>query len=215
MAIAFDATTTGGATTGTSLTYSHTTGTDNNRILFVAVRGGGGEGDRVSGVTYAGQSLTKIGTATEPGDLIVVTLWYLVAPATGANNVVVSLSSSGFVASDCATYSGAAQSGVPDNSGTKTQLDNASVSFNLQPVVDQSWIAISVSDRVIPTAITGVTKRQNQLFDSGAAVSNSGAHTMSIGGGDAGTDWGVVYASFAPASEVSQTVTDIQGYFLI
>lgn len=72
-----------------SLTFSHTvTATRGRRLVVVGVNWVGAE--TVSTVTYAGTALTRLGGAantTTKSDI-----WYLKAPATGANNVVVTLS---------------------------------------------------------------------------------------------------------------------------
>lgn len=93
MAIAFDAVSTGmNATDPTSLTWSHTC-TGSNLVLIVGTSTesdtGGHTAQTVSGITYNGVALTKIRSdyITDNG----TELWYLVAPATGANNIVVTM----------------------------------------------------------------------------------------------------------------------------
>ena len=184
MAIAFDTSESGGEVNpDTSLTWSHTcNGSD--RLLVVTVRGGGGQGDRITGITYDGDAMTKVTNITVPGDNVVLSQYYLLNPSSGAKNVVVSLAS-GFMEGDSASYTGVKQSGQPDNSGTKTQEDNATISTNLTPVLDNCWIIVSnFGPPAEPTAVAGVTKRQNQLFDSNAPITPAAAHTVTIGGGD-------------------------------
>ena len=87
MAIVFDAVSSGTAESD-SLTFSHTVGVaGTNRIIIVGVAYG--PTLTVNSVKYATIDLTKIRTDTNTGDHR-HDLWYLVAPATGANNVVVS-----------------------------------------------------------------------------------------------------------------------------
>ena len=77
-----------------SLSWSHTT-SGNNRLLIVSVGMARIEPLSVSGITYGGTPLTLIGvsdnTCCTPGRPR-VEMWKLVAPATGTNTVVVTLS---------------------------------------------------------------------------------------------------------------------------
>ena len=92
----FDAATTTTITGTNTATFSHTICTLDNRILLVFT---GSEDDTdstdgvVTGITYGGVVLTKI--RHDQINIVGVSCnrieaWYLVAPATGANNVIVS-----------------------------------------------------------------------------------------------------------------------------
>ena len=73
-----------------TLTFSHTcSGTE--RYLVVGVSRGLSPGT-ITGVTYAGVAMTSIGTSA---GATLVHLWGLIAPATGANDVVVTASAAG------------------------------------------------------------------------------------------------------------------------
>ena len=95
---------------GTSFTFSHTTGTGTNRLLLVGVSMQQG-GQSVSGVTYGGISLTQVsfrsngtgGTSTR------MEIWQLVNPPVGVTNVVVTLSATSQAAIGAATFSGVDQ----------------------------------------------------------------------------------------------------------
>ena len=92
--ITFDATGSGSGGGASSITYSHTVGSGNNRALIVGVFE---QSDSVTGVTYNGTSLTRAGTKVRvgtTGGLEYVHLFYLANPDSGANNVVVSRSTS-------------------------------------------------------------------------------------------------------------------------
>ena len=97
MAIAFDAAArTDAGANQTTATVSHTcTGSD--RILFVQAISND-DGDTVTGVTYNGVAMTKIGSSVgvppAGSSSNFLSMWYLIAPATGANNVVVTRSTS-------------------------------------------------------------------------------------------------------------------------
>lgn len=90
MAVAFDATANSSGTGVSSLTYSHTcTGSD--RVLIVAITWGDTSitGASITSVTYNGVALTQY--STRMGGIGLNEVWYLIAPATGANNIVVTV----------------------------------------------------------------------------------------------------------------------------
>ena len=118
MAIAFD-NSSSGTGSGTSLTVAHTCA-GSERILLVYVFSGyfgGGSGDRVTGVTYNGVAMTLIkkvnhGTGGNEENY----LFYLLNPASGNHNIVVSASVSLDVSRLVATsYKNVLQSGQPDS----------------------------------------------------------------------------------------------------
>lgn len=80
-----------------SVTFSHNVNSAlSNTVLVVSVvlqRNGGLAASTVSGVTYAGTAMTRAVRENTYATSISTEIWYLVAPTTGANNVVVTLSS--------------------------------------------------------------------------------------------------------------------------
>lgn len=205
-AIAFDAATNGGTSGTTSLTFSHTT-TGSNRILIVSV-GKIDDGDVVTGVTYAGTAMTKaIAQPWPPNANSRMELWYLFAPATGANNVVITVSSNtNQVAGAAASYTGALQSGTPDTGFTSENASGArTVTVNVTTA--NSWLVSNYkSADADPTAGTGTgrvgTPAGNpNIMDSNAAV-GSGNQTI-------GYTWDVsdrhimLAMAFAPAASAA------------
>ena len=90
--VAIDAVSTG-VTTASSLTISHTT-SGTNRLMLVGVsivRESTGA-PTVSSITYNGVGLSLVGAQATSDSEGRIEIWRLVAPATGANNVVVNLS---------------------------------------------------------------------------------------------------------------------------
>lgn len=87
----FDAASSGQQATGTTLTVAHTVTTNSNRGLWVeTVNRNAGVGT-ITGVTYAGSAMTQLGTTlvASNGD---IKIWFLLAPATGTNNIVATCS---------------------------------------------------------------------------------------------------------------------------
>lgn len=192
MAIAFDAFTDGsGAFSGElTLTYSHTT-TGSNRCLVVATRTIHTlpSGDVVTGITYAGTAMTQaIKKPWPPHDGSFTYLYYLVNPASGANNVVVSVSSNdNQFTSACGSYTGVLQSGTPDTGFTSEDaVGDRTVSVTVS--ASNSWLVLGsfISADAGPTAVVNGIKRQSgvvdsnpSFFDSNGPV-GSGAQTIGL-----------------------------------
>ena len=111
--------------TTTSLTYSYTVGTNSNRLLLVSVVGDPTVDD-ISSVTYAGASMTLITKVQTPGDRWHY-LYYLLAPASGTNSVVVTAASSHYLISEAASWYNVTQSGQPEAYTTNTVVANAEI----------------------------------------------------------------------------------------
>lgn len=207
MAIAFDAATDGGNNGGTttSLTFAHTcTGAD--RLLVVCVVGDTVTDD-VTGVTYNGVSMTLVLT-NAPGSIFnrFLYLFYLVAPATGSNNVVISASSNHYLLGGAASYTGVNATGQPDNSA-KQDTTADPTSFSLTPIANNCWTVLIVNSfngSAPPTAGTGSTRRTFDatfggwgIFDSNGPITPPSSYNMQTSG-YGGNNVGEIIASFAP-----------------
>jgi hypothetical protein len=97
---------------------------------------------QVTGVTYSGVAMTKVveldGTATTNDRAI--TMWRLVAPATGANNVVVTSSVSNNLRFASSSYTGVDQA-TPEN-GTDTSVGTAvaTISTDITTTAENCWM---------------------------------------------------------------------------
>lgn len=206
MAIAFD-TSTGTDGNGTTLTFSHTC-TGSNLILFVSA-GTNVSGSIISGVTYNGVALTNINlSGTGIGSLWKTSLWYLVAPATGANNVVITGTITGRIAGASASYTGALQISPIDSNAVNNDPGPGSVSTltgSTTVVANNCWVVMGGSnDNGGPlTAGTGSTGRflaptsETGFFDSNGTVS-AGSYSMTFNGGNG--HYTLSMASFKPAA---------------
>ena len=106
----------GGSTT--SLTYVYTVGTNSNRLLLVNVVGSTSVDD-VSSVTYASAPMTLIAKVLTP-DAQWHYLYYLLNPASGTNNVVVTAASAHYLWSEAASWYNVTRSGQPASYTTNT-----------------------------------------------------------------------------------------------
>ena len=199
MAIAFQTATNGGSTNpGTSHTFAHTTSTGSNRILFVLAFGGN-DGDFLTDCTYAGTSATLIDKSQEPGGGHFMYSFYQVAPATGANNVVITMSASKFISGGAHDYTGALQTGVPD-----AKIEGVGIfTTTLTTVADNCWTVLHANNGAELTAGAGSTDRTNstiswEIFDSNAVITPAGSTSMTFSGGTEANARTTMF-SFAPS----------------
>lgn len=207
MAISLDTSTNGGNATATSLTFSHTC-SGSNRALFVSIDTDTADNtDYVTGVTYGGVAMTRIGTFQSQGQG--GTYFYgLLNPSSGANDVIVSLSSSKSVYANAASYRGVRQTGLPDSTNQDAADPTTSLTVNTTTVADKCWI-VSCAGRKFGSGATisagsGLASRQingpSAIGDSGGVKSPAGAYgsAWDLSGS---TGLCVIVASIAPAPE--------------
>lgn len=213
MAISFDAAVAATPTGGTSNTWSHTcSGT--NRILFVFVYLNSGGADLVTGVTYNGVALTLIdkqGNSDSGNDWTY--LFYLINPSTGANNVVVSASTSVGIFGMSSSYTGANQSGQPDASAKQTAANGGTVTTTLTTIANNCWTVLGSGGARITSASTGSTQRATDtagsaIYDSNGPITPPGSTSMSLTTA-AGDRDGYIMASFSPVA----SATANSGFF--
>jgi hypothetical protein len=207
MAIAFDATSAGGTATAASLTFAHTC-TGSNRILFVTVNHT--LSNAISGITYNGVALTKIGSEVNSGFNTHLSLWYLLNPATGANNIVVTPNTNSEISAASASYTGALQSGQPDANSAGTPATTTSYSQSVTTVLDNCWAVlggIAASSSALTAGANTAIRQQPEgahygtfLIDTNSAKTPVGTDTMNVTSASQGFDG--IMASFAPAASV-------------
>jgi hypothetical protein len=116
--------------TATSLSWSHTVGSGANRLLVVgvAIRNAN---NVVTGVSYAGKSLTLLQARNNHDNAVRVEQWYLVAPPSGTGNVTVTLSGGAKVVGGAVSFTGANQvspfRGLAVNGSTDTGTNDPTV----------------------------------------------------------------------------------------
>lgn len=203
MAIAFDAASEGNTGSGSSLTVSHTcTGSD--RILWVAGFTTGN--DTVTGVTYNSVAMTQAVKFTTSSSQTAY-LYYLVAPATGANNIVLSDSGTNNLTIVGMSFTGASQTGVPDATASAGG-DSTLATTNLTTVADNSFgVYCCRFNTGTISAGTGMTIAGGSSIPAQGgyttvAKTPAGTQTMSQNS-SASTIWGIVAASFAPSIPAS------------
>lgn len=192
-----------GGTTN-SLTAAYTC-TGSNLILLVGFQGdSGGGNDDITGVTYNGVSMTLVQKQTGANTRMSY-LYRLVNPATGSHNVVINCTNNHFLIAGAVSYTGAAQSGQPDNSNTGQSTSVTSYATSLTTVADNCWVVLWAGANII-AAGAGCTSRAVdaafaswRICDSNGVVHPAGSYSMTTTNGSA-TFGNHIMASIAPAT---------------
>jgi sugar (pentulose or hexulose) kinase len=216
MAIAVDSTSSGRSPSGTSAhSWDHTcSGSD--RLLIVGIMAPPDSGSyNVTNVTYNGVSMTKLGTQIKVSGGTAdwwISLYGLLAPATGTNTV--SFTSSNSLAACAVSYTGVSQSGLPDSSNQANSGGSNVSTFTLSTTVSASncWLVAAFrgfnQETVIWNGGAGTTKRVGSLggtnpyfhiIDSNGTV-GTGSQSLIMDRSSGSERCGGVIISIAPAS---------------
>lgn len=186
--VVFDAATTNSVSGTTTSTHAHTTAVQSNRVLIVTIAQRNNT-TGITSVTYNGVAMTQIGSVqvnTTPNPDLSVAMFYLLAPATGANNVVVTFAAATTNAIvGASTYYNCAQqapnfaqvSGVNPN-GTSSTLTVAASSSSpgLSMVVD----VVGTTGTPALTVGSGQTANHNATNASVSSGSSREAGAASV-----------------------------------
>lgn len=218
MAIAYDSSAQGSGGSVTSITFSHTcSGSD--RMLVVFVRSY--QNDRVTGVTYNGVAMTQVNKRQDnAGNNCYTYLYYLLAPATGANNVVVSASPAPNIqlAACSASYTGVKQSGQPDSSAMQSSTAST-MTVSTTVVASGCWLVGGSSNFRATSAGTGTTNRQQTSGDPLTIADSNGT----VATGSRSLQWtqsdSTISAqhiiSIAPVPSTNYTITADAGSYTL
>lgn len=174
--------TTDASDTNTSLTYSHTTSTlaDRGMLTSVALEH---IDDAVSGITYAGVAMTLDVRQTSGGSFSAAELWRLASPATGANNVVVSIAGNGDTfGSGTITATATSSFGTAVSAGTAS---GTSLSATVAGVVTGDFVVDGLCVDSADIAITegaDQTERWHQFVEPNNYTGNGSSQLGSAGG---------------------------------
>ena len=193
-----------------SKTQSVTVGNNANRRLTVVIASNGVTGKvAVSSVTYAGSALTRqVFIEDTFGNENRVEIWEMIAPATGANNLIITMASTvdfldiGWVSLYNATQVLTAHK---NNSGNAANTQNAAVT--VVPTIDNCWgISIAYPTDNPSSGITGATEFMGTFFpDAGSSGPKTppGTITQTYNGAAAGEDWTWAMVAVAPVTSVT------------
>lgn len=169
MAIAFDNATFASEVSTTTRTFSHTVNSNTNGILIVLAHNNSGATDTFTGVTYAGVAMTRLtGVASANGDMY-DSLWCLLAPASGTNNVVITSSTTRGIIGMASGYTGVSQAANPTvYAASSSATSSTSVSSSVTPTVDNSWIVVTGAQNAV--GITASTNINNVRASEGGVA---------------------------------------------
>jgi len=221
MPIAFDAATSGQNDGQASITLAHTV-SGSDRLLVVKTHAEDNANPShlpVTGITYNGVALTKIlhkeDTAAENDR---TEIWYLIAPSTGTNNVVINFTDAvdGCVVA-AESYTGVSQTSPLDTSASFTTTSLGPAQVALTTAEDNELIvdaAQTLSSSRTLTTNSGQTQTYNvqnagQLRAAGGyeVVGAAGSYTQGWAL-DASADWIICTAAFKTASSGSTVSPD-------
>ena len=224
MALAHDADSYSSGAEISTLTWQHTcTGAD--LILVVGV-------DTftylapISGITYNGVALTKIDAQQDAVGYCRSELWYLVAPATGTHDIVVTLGGSwgytAYMIGTATSFTGADQSAplgtAVKATGTTTPVTVAAASAAGEYVVDSACAykatAITLTVGAGQTEIANVTPAAGYV---GAASYEGGAASVTMSWALSATalGWATVAVPIKPATAPGATETTVSEVWVI
>ncbi len=221
-AIAFDnASSAQSADGASSLTFAHTVNSNANGVLFVGI-GYYDSTITVASVTYGGAGLTFIRRdASVAAAGIKNEIWYLKAPATGAHNVVVTmtgaLGAQVHINAGGISVTGVDQSNpLAAHNGAGSTTIGTVASVTVTTAVDGCWVLESTSSGLIGGPGTTWSSAETQDWDlenttvNNRGVANgahfgpktpAGAQAMSeTTSWSAGLNWAISAAAFAPVA---------------
>lgn len=197
---------TGGAT---SLTTAFTMSAALNGCLVVGTNGDATT-DNITGVTYNGVAMTLQGKHNAaPGSVYWQYMWTLAAPASGANNIVVTANASIHIETLAASYTGVSATKCPEASGYTTSATDP-FTVSLTTLTNGARVVEVYSGSSALTDSTGFTTRVNDsnggfmiLGDSGN-ISVAGSVSLSLTGN--GTKEGAVVSLGPPVTAGRQSL---------
>lgn len=208
MAISFDVATGSTTNPGTSLTYAHTC-TGSNLCLIVSILTQTNSGTDISSVKYNGVLATKLKQLWD-GVSTMETLYGMVNPSTGSNNVVISTVANQAIFASSASYKGVLQAGLPDSSNSGT-TGASPLTVSTTTVADECWLIGGASGENSNVAAgTGTTLRdgrgtnQEVILDSNGLKTPPGSFSLQITYG--GNNEAMCVVSIAPVSLIRRNI---------
>jgi hypothetical protein len=148
--------------------------------------------------------MTRIAKVTDTGVSRTDYLYYLLAPTTGANNVVISLSGSNPISAAAATYYNVKQSGQPDAQNVGNISGGSVNTVSVTTVANNCWLVGAGSTGGVLTIDTGTSRAGGtgyRIFDSNGPQTPAGSHSLAINSDAFGSE--LVVASISPAPDTT------------
>lgn len=203
--LGFDAASAGPYAGSGTETWSHTIGTNSNRLLVVFIYGA--STDLLTGVTYGGTALTQ--TAKFHGASAWMYAYSMLNPPSGTASIVAS--SGGQMGGAAVSYYGAAQTSNPEAFSAATTVSTVTPTGTVTTLTNNDWL-VGYFQTANYTASGGDVDRATMLtafgglggvFDTSTVVNPAGSHTIAAQNtGGAGTA-DVITLAVAPFAQPS------------
>jgi len=202
VAIIFDAAS-NGTTTTSPLTISHTVAAGSKRLLVVGIYGRAGTSFSISSVTYNGVALTEAGFSKS--GLSYCGLWYLIAPATGTHNVVITFAGVGSprISAGVVSRIGVDQT-TPIGTVAATTLTTGQPTVNVSSATDEVVVDV-VGVHADATFTVGANQTSRWVAPTTGTMSAAGSEepgaatvTMSWTASSTGSFWRIVAMPIKP-----------------
>ncbi len=198
-----------------TVSFSHTVATQSNRILVVGTGAeDAAEADcNVTGVTFNGSPLTEIDdVVTATGAMRqCASLWYLVAPDSGAQTVAVSFAGTVNEASAGAISVYNAKQQGPEASNSQAQTGISSITTNITTLTNGAWVIDTVSSNDSGGGLTPASGQAERYAVTNGSSAIGGSTRETPRDATVGVSWdhsadrlAHVVAVFAPSPVTSE-----------
>ena len=218
--ITFDAVSSNSGGSGTTLSWSHTVGSGNNRLLIVssATEDTGWMDATIRSVTFGTANMMAVkGSSRRQNNAIDTDLWYLPNPPTGAATITINYfgtvsSRTGGAISLSNVKQQPSEAAITNGSNSATAL-----STNITTLTNNSWVADVVGQANVGTFTTS-TSTERWDRNTSAAHTGAGATKAVAAAGSTPLDWTFSgsastmshsLAAFPPSEAVSAPVTRV------
>ena len=214
MAIAYDASSSDDIinSSNTSITWSHTCTGTNKMLLTAFFSFDSTGGSKVSSMTYAGDAMTELTEVAIQSNLV-TSMWSLIAPDSGSNNIVANFSAQTYIWVAATSYTGVLQSGFPDSSSSGATTSTV-ISGTTTTSADNCWAVMAAfhsnagaslsSGTGTVLRVTSPTEQRAAMADGNGAVTPAGSVTLNVNCSNDKISH--IIASIAPAAE--EAITD-------
>ncbi|HSH14598.1 MAG TPA: hypothetical protein VLD18_01095 [Verrucomicrobiae bacterium] len=211
--IAFQsATTSAEAASATGITFSHTVSSGSNLALVVGLtyRDNAGAAPSTVTATYNGVSMTLLGH-TGRVNQVGAAIWCLANPATGPNDVVITIDQTvDLLRGGAIGFTGVDQT-TPCEAGNTATGASLTPTITITTVTDNSWVVDSLYSKSGNATVTGSgqVERWNGTVNAGADDTGgstfgpktpAGAHSMDWSNNGESTNWALAGAAVKPAT---------------
>lgn len=208
MAISFDSSAYLGVGTGTTYTKSYTCGSGSDRMLYAFVYVG--TNVTPTSVTYAGAAMSLIASSVGTPSVF---LYGIAAPASGANNLVVTTATSQTVVVDVCSYAGVKQTELYDAYNVDSTGSSSPYRSTLTVVQNNCWgLLCGFTGNNVTGSEQTMRVNTNTNFCMADTNSSKSPGSLTMGYTTNGTAGVVrIMISFAPVPPITTT----QGFFLV